>query len=360
MEVDQIVISQEILRRLGIPFKPEKSKQMVSCWEHGPERTPSLSIDLEKGVFHCFGCGASGTLKNKYYQTFGRSILRDLGLSKNQIDLLQQTYFEQSSDFSKIPHADICIEGKGYPISITEAGKKWLKFRGFSENDFKNVRANYYQFGICKKNSDKSNKKEWTYVINRVVIPIYEKGMILSYELRDIMGTTFYEKQLKKRGLLLSDHPYKKLLYPKNSSQNTLFELDKLKKDEPLYIVEGLMDLISLRTHNSFKNSTCLFHCIPSERQYYLLNDFKKIVYIINNDLPGAMGCKKLMERNKNTSFLCVPSTVNDVNDILQRKDKRFSSVNDLIEKYDWLSNIKSSMRDIDSKIKLFSEQEKK
>lgn len=27
------------------------------------EKTPSLSIDLEKGVFHCFGCGVSGGVK---------------------------------------------------------------------------------------------------------------------------------------------------------------------------------------------------------------------------------------------------------------------------------------------------------
>lgn len=27
------------------------------------ERTPSLSINLEKGVFHCFGCGAGGGVK---------------------------------------------------------------------------------------------------------------------------------------------------------------------------------------------------------------------------------------------------------------------------------------------------------
>jgi hypothetical protein len=34
----------------------------VCCLFH-QEKTPSLSIDLEKGVFYCFGCGASGGVK---------------------------------------------------------------------------------------------------------------------------------------------------------------------------------------------------------------------------------------------------------------------------------------------------------
>jgi DNA primase len=360
MNIEKSRISLEICKRLGVNTKNKTSGNlMVSCFEH-EDKHPSMSINLDKGIWHCFSCGSSGTLTGKYWDTFHRSIYKDLGLKTGDFNLLSPTESEVKADFSQTPESDIYFDGKLYSVSITDAGKQWLKHRGFTEKDMNGVRAKYCQFGICKKNSDKENKKEWIYVLNRVLIPIYEGNDILSYELRDIMGETHYKKQLEKKGLTLDDHPYKKLLYPKNSSVNTLFDLKKLKTDEPLYVVEGLMDLISLRTHSIFKNSTCLFHNIPTERQYFLLQPFKKIIYVVNNDLPGVMGCKKLMERNSNVSFLCPPGKLNDVNDILRKKDPRFSTITELVEKWDWMGKVRSSMRDIDLKIKQFSVEERK
>jgi hypothetical protein len=353
--LDKVELSKEILTRLGVKFNPNKLKQNISCWNH-KDTNPSLSINLELSVYYCFSCGDHGSLRHKYYEVFHRDIYKDLNLSTNEINLLTPTKVESESNFENIPETDLDFEGKLYPISITEAGKIWLKHRGFTEKDLLRIKAKYCQFGIFKQASNPNNKNEWIYCLNRIVIPIFENGKCISYELRDIMGETHYKKQLEKKKLLLSEHPYKKLLYPKHSSVNTLFELNRLSIEEPLYLVEGLMDLISLRTHSAFKNSTCLFHCIPTERQYYLLRNFKKIVYIINNDLPGAMGCKKLMERNPNTYFLCPPDTVNDVSDILQKKDKRFNNLDDLVTNWNWLSYIKSSKRDIDLRIKKYSE----
>lgn len=47
------VISQHVeLRRAG--------KEFIGLCRFHPDRTPSFSVNEEKGVFHCFGCGASG------------------------------------------------------------------------------------------------------------------------------------------------------------------------------------------------------------------------------------------------------------------------------------------------------------
>src|SRR5262245_57114830 len=43
-------------------FRPRNGRGMVLCIFH-LEKNPSLSIDLERCVFHCFGCGASGGAK---------------------------------------------------------------------------------------------------------------------------------------------------------------------------------------------------------------------------------------------------------------------------------------------------------
>ncbi len=43
-------------------FAPKNGRGVVLCLFH-KEKTPSLSIDLKKGVFHCFGCGFAGGVK---------------------------------------------------------------------------------------------------------------------------------------------------------------------------------------------------------------------------------------------------------------------------------------------------------
>lgn len=44
-------------------FTSRNGRGVVLCVFH-QEKTPSLSINLEKGVFHCFGCGLSGGVKD--------------------------------------------------------------------------------------------------------------------------------------------------------------------------------------------------------------------------------------------------------------------------------------------------------
>ncbi len=44
-------------------FTPRNGRGVILCLFH-EEKTPSLSIDLEKGVFHCFGCDAGGGVKD--------------------------------------------------------------------------------------------------------------------------------------------------------------------------------------------------------------------------------------------------------------------------------------------------------
>ena len=39
-----------------------RRRGLVRCPRHD-DRTPSLSVDLDRGIFHCFGCGVGGGLR---------------------------------------------------------------------------------------------------------------------------------------------------------------------------------------------------------------------------------------------------------------------------------------------------------
>lgn len=52
----------DLVHRHITGFTPRNGRGVVLCIFH-KEKTPSLSIDLEKCVFYCFGCGVTGGVK---------------------------------------------------------------------------------------------------------------------------------------------------------------------------------------------------------------------------------------------------------------------------------------------------------
>ena len=96
------------------------------------------------------------------------------------------------------------------------------------------------------------------------------------------------------------------------------------------------------RTSEVFKNSSCLFHCNPTERQIYLLKKFQKIIYIVDNDIPGWKACLKLLKSIPGkVEFLRPPERpgIKDINDILQGKDSVLHTVQDLVD-LGWLKKV--------------------
>lgn len=103
----------------------------------------------------------------------------------------------------------------------------------------------------------------------RLCIPIVEENKIVSVEGRDI---TRRQKV--------------KVLYPKGSSMSTLFNIDNLKKDEPLIIVEGILDIPKIWKFFT-KNVTTTFGIMITNRQKELLLNFSEIILFPDRDKAG-------------------------------------------------------------------------
>ena len=91
-----------------------------------------------------------------------------------------------------------------------------------------------------------------SFLLIKIVIPIYEKGKLLSCEGRDIYGKDYYYNALKRKGMNPDEHEYKKCIYPRGASTSTLYDIDKLDSSKRLYFVEGIMDLAVLRSVLTF------------------------------------------------------------------------------------------------------------
>jgi len=278
--------------KLKKPLTSSTIQEFCTCPFH-KDNTPSLSANLEKGYWKCFSCGDHGTINGLAKKAVGKSAFKILNkeFSSNTEFITIVNRAQTPEDLKKTP--DVHIRLDGAMSRLTSECLMYLKNRGITVDVAKSFHMSYFDRGFI--NGTPFNK--------RLLVPVYEKGMLLSYEGRDITG------QSKK-----------KVLYPSGSSVNTLYDIDNLDRNEPLYLVEGLMDLAVLRAESFFKNSSSLFGSSPTRRKASLLSEFKHIVWIPDNDDAGVQSVMKYSEMIDSTqtriSILPVPSFSKDVGDL--------------------------------------------
>jgi len=311
---------------------------LISCPKH-TDKTPSLSIDIELGIFKCFSCGYSGTLNQLYYDMTGQSASKVLGKESQRLSDFKNIYSENNrliADIFKKFGADNTIEPLSDEIKILlppldlelkdRRVASYLRKRGISIQTAKALNFSFISEG--KINSVKRGDRKVMSIQNRLVVPIFDNHKLISAELRDVTGLSS-----------------KKVLYPSGSSTNTLYDYESLDINKPIYITEGLMDLAVLRNSDYFANSTSTFGTSITYRKINIMKSFKHIVFIPDNDKPGRKAIadkyEELRDLDIKVEVLEVPSQINDAGDI----PKKFISVDNLL-KQGWVSKNKYDIND--------------
>jgi DNA primase len=305
-----------LIASLGLKTKKHLSESdpqiFITCPAHS-DKTPSCSVNVERGIAHCFSCGGSWTLNQLSKEHLGKSAFKILGKHFDEdtefLNFLNKA--KEPEDHKKLPQVQISFDGP--MIRLNDLCVTYLLNRGITLEIAREFKMRYMEKGFING----------TPFSKRLLIPVIEQTHTLAYEGRDVTGLSL-----------------KKVLYPAGSSVNTLYDIDNLKRDEPLYVVEGLMDLAILRQDPYFKNSTSLFGSNPTRRKAALLSDFKQIVWIPDNDKAGydsVTGYSEMIDLTKTKiSILRVPSFCKDVGDFPKNKFN-------ISEKKDqWISNIVS------------------
>jgi len=122
----------------------------------------------------------------------------------------------------------------------------------------------------------------------------------------------------------------------------TLYDIDVLNKEEPLYVVEGLTKLAVLRTDPFFKNSTATFGAGLNARQLYLLSQFDQVVMIPDADEAGMRSVRRLKESmDHEFKILELPKLgIKDVGDIPQKLRRTVAD----LRRRGWGRTLKSSL----------------
>lgn len=296
IELFQLVLNKTG-RRTKRPLHSHSDQEFCQCFYHD-DKTPSLSVNLIKGYWHCFSCSRAGHINTLCKEILGVSGFKLLNkeFDRDEFESLAKTIKPQSDeDILKTP--SVTVNVNGMLSRLNDSCLNYLSARGIDFNIARSLGMKYLEKGDVNG----------TPFFKRLMIPVYENNKLLSYEGRDITGTS-----------------KKKVLYPSGSSVNTLFNIDKLDVSQPIYVVEGIMDLSVLRSDDYFLNSTSIFGSSPTRRKALLLNKFKEIVWIPDNDNAGFESVKKYSEMldltKSKISILPVPAFSKDVGDFPKHK----------------------------------------
>jgi len=321
--MDRSEITKEAISRLQLKVVTSSYKQKdIPC--HCPfheDKTPSLFINPSMGVYHCFSCGKQGSVEGLFRDLTGQSLSKILNLNYDDFSSATWKTFKVPEEQFDTLGKRIAIElaGDVAPIRSSPTAVSYLRRRGIP----------YTVADAMKMRVATKARINGTLFEQRLLIPIYEQQQLISLEGRDLLGT---------------QKP--KVLYPKASTVNTLYDLDKLQKHEPLYIVEGLMDLAVLRSAPEFANSTTVFGASITKRQLYLLDTFDEVILIPDNDEPGLNVIAILKEGLQKAQVykLQVPSLINSVaiKDVGDVHSKTAFTISQLVQRK-WLKMIRKA-----------------
>jgi DNA primase len=267
---------ETILRYLGIAYQ-DKGDHYLCRSPLRADHNPDFVVYKDRAFCVDYAGTYRGSLLRLFYKITGK-------LVKNAIPSLDfaEDESEVSWGFSSPREKEEKKEERRHGVVIEEASivsvyddadaYRYCLSRGVDEETIESWQVRYAR--RCRMHGvvDPKPGTPGTLFSHRILIPIVDAGETWSVEGRII------RRDVDKKTV-------RKVLYPRGCSVDTLFGIDHLKRDEPLVVVEGLMDLVRVRKVHP--NSTCTFGIQIAPNQARMLNDFSKVILMPDSDKGG-------------------------------------------------------------------------
>lgn len=290
----------------------KRGREHVGLCPFHDEKSPSFSVNPEKQLFHCFGCGAGGNaitfLKDINKQSFGEVVLDLAKRYQIPVKTLEPEQREQLQKALSLKEQlleimAVAVNFYEYALRSEQGTQAWAylrETRGLDEATIQKFHLGYApdgwealydhlvihkrygselvaQAGLIRERSQ--HRGYFDMFRNRVMIPIYnEQGKAIAF------GSRTLGDDLPKY-INSSDTP----LF--NKSQ-TLFALDQAKKTigqrDQAIIVEGYFDAIALHRHGFTQTVATLGTACTEQHLTRLLRYTPSKQIILNFDADGA------------------------------------------------------------------------
>ena len=310
----------------------KRGKEFIGLSPFKNEKTPSFTVNDEKGFYHCFSTGEHGNIFDFLMKTenlkFGETVktlanlagMRPYVFSKDDEEREQKfkEYVEVFVEYINICHNNI-LNNQNEFIS------NYLKKRNLKLNTIKNFKLGFNLdnkdlYERLKKNHNNKtlidsglfyyDEKLDKYIEkfrNRLIFPIFN----ITNNPIGVGGRIIENKNYLAKYINSPETPF----FKKGSNLYNLNNARRLSNNlETIYVVEGYMDVIGM-TNNGLENVVANLGTALTDKQLLILNQFfNHIIICFDSDISGRNAALRAAENSiinlepeKKISFLFLP-----------------------------------------------------
>jgi len=368
--LEEIKLRLKVSQVVGKHVKLKKrGKEFIGLSPFSNEKTPSFTVNDEKGFYHCFSSSEHGNIfdflmkiKNYKFGEAVRTLASDAGMQPYRFTKQDEEKQNRWTIYKNIleKYVNYCYQElvlKKYPEVIQYLNKRKItkKEIDFFKIGYAPQENNFYEnlkkeFDDKQINSsgiyyfDENKKKYIDRFRNRILFPV----KTLNSTTIALGGRTLSKTSFAKYINSPETEFYKKgnNLYNINSAKES-----RSKNNEEVYLVEGYMDVVSLHKFG-VQNVVANLGTAMTERQLNLIwNFFKNPIICLDGDESGQKAALRaaeklfpLMKAGYNIYFLTLPENL-DPDSYINQKGKdsflKFSDNKKEIQNFIWDSYYK-------------------
>ena len=349
--LEEIKLRIKVSQIVGQSVKLKKrGKEFIGLSPFSNEKSPSFTVNDEKGFYHCFSSAEHGNvfdflMKTKNFK-FGeavRTLASSAGMEPYRFTVQDEEKQKRYNIYNSVleKYTNFCHEelmtGKYSEVSQYLEKRKITKSElSFFKIGFSNIKNNFY-YELKKEFSEEQISKSGIYYLdenkkiyvdrfrNRIIIPVRSlNNKILALGGRSISKNSFAkyinspETEFYKKG---------NNLYNINSAKN-------IRDEDMVYIVEGYMDVINLHKFG-IQNVVANLGTALTERQADMAwRFFKNITICLDGDTSGQKAALRAAEKlfplikpEHNIYFLTLPENLDPDSYINQKGRESFLNI---------------------------------
>ena len=278
----------------------KKGQNYWGCCPFHNEKTPSFSVNEDKGFYHCFGCGEHGdiisfTMKSENID-FKEAIkeLADMaGLKMPEYKQKTQQQIEAEENYVKITDTATKIYQDLLYKDIGKHALEYIKNRGFTDEMIKKYRIGYApKNNIISShfNNIKIDKLTSTGLVrigdygpydffrDKLMFPIFNAhGQIVAFSGRSLDGS-------EPKYINTSDT---ELFHKRQTIFGFNFARDAIHRANRSIIVEGQIDAIQMQNHGFGETVAPLGTALTEDHIAILCKSNRNIVFCFDGDNAG-------------------------------------------------------------------------
>lgn len=302
--IQQLVSRSDVLEALRPTVKLEKrgSNWFGLCPFHN-EKTPSFSVNPDKGYYHCFGCGAHGTALDYMVHLNGGDFISGVEALAAMLGMP----VPKTKNDNQLPDPTQALKKIGTHWHATLQKNKpvqdYLTKRGVQAAAVKTFLLGYAneQWGEVAEILPKEDKtmlksvgliaekngRQFDYFRHRLMVPIMDqRGRMVGFGGRSLDNS-------EPKYLNSPDNPYfskRRLLFGMPQAMETA------RRQDRLIICEGYMDVIMLHQHGFAESVATMGTAATAEQMQKATQLVNNIFFAYDGDAAGQKGAQRALE----------------------------------------------------------------